>query len=153
MLRYGKQAQQAVAAISYLAQNCGGNSALSSKQVAEARRMSPALAAKLMSSLAREGLLVGSPGPGGGYRLARKPEEITLWEVARVFEKESEDPPCPFGPGWCGVGNACPLHDDFVEIERQIDAFLRQTTLEGFAARPPSEGTFPLPKAPLKKKR
>lgn len=142
VLRYGKQARQAVAAISYIAQHHRLEDArpLSSKQVAEARRMTPVLAAKLMTEMARTGLLTGSPGPGGGYRLAREPETITLDEVVRIFEKDGESP-CPFGPGWCGSGNPCPLHDDFEEIERQTQEFLCKTTLEGFAEREPTDGT------------
>jgi Rrf2 family transcriptional regulator, iron-sulfur cluster assembly transcription factor len=142
VLRYGKQARQAVAAISYIAQHHGLVDAkpLSSKQVAEARRITPVLAAKLMTEMARAGLLTGSPGPGGGYRLAREPAQITLDEVVRIFEKDG-DSLCPFGPGWCGTGNPCPLHDDFEEIERHTHEFLCNTTLEGFAEREPTDGT------------
>lgn len=143
MFRYGKQVRQAVSAISYLAQNHGhGTGVLSSVQVARARGVSVALAAKLLSEMAAAGLLVGNPGPNGGYRLARPPEKIFLGEVVRIFEPAKADLPCPFGPGWCGNGPHCPLHDGFVRMREMAEAFLDETTLEGFSKLGPDAGSM-----------
>jgi len=90
------------------------------------------LAAKLLSQTASAGLTIGSTGPGGGYRLARPPEEITLAQIVDLFERRNEEPPCPFGPGWCGNEDPCPLHDQFVELEERARGFLENTTLEVF---------------------
>lgn len=141
MFRYGKRSRQAVAAISYLAQWHGRETdPVSSAAVARARRMSPALAAKLMSEMATAGLLVGTPGPKGGYRLARPPEKIFLGDIVRIFEPPKGEAPCPFGPGWCGHGPHCPLHDSFLRIEAEATAFLETTTLAGFAELGPQVG-------------
>lgn len=141
MVRYGKRSRQAVAAISYLAQ-CHGRepSAVSSAAVARARGISPALAAKLMSEMAGAGLLVGTPGPKGGYSLAKPPEQIFLGDVVRLFEAPKGEAPCPFGPGWCGKGAACPLHDSFAQLQAMTEKFLNQTSLAGFAALGPDAG-------------
>lgn len=136
MFRYGKLAQRAVGALSYLAeQRSTGIEPLSSSVVAEARNMPVTLAAKLLSQTATAGLTIGSTGPGGGYRLARPPEEITLAQIVDLFERRTEEPPCPFGPGWCGKGDPCPLHDQFVELEERARGFLENTTLAVFATK------------------
>ena len=141
MFRYGKRSRQAVAAISYLAQGYGRETeAVSSVAVGRARGFSPALAAKLMSEMATAGLLVGTPGPKGGYRLARPPEQILLGDVVRIFEAPKGETPCPFGPGWCGHGPHCPLHDSFLKIEAVTTEFLESTTLAGFAELGPEAG-------------
>ena len=142
MFRYGKQSRQAVSAISYVAQWYGTETdAVSSVAVARARGISPALAAKLMSEMAAAGLLVGTSGPKGGYRLARPPEKIFLGEVVRIFEAPKGEVPCPFGPGWCGHGPHCPLHDSFLRIEAVTSGFLQTTTLAGFAKLGPKAGS------------
>jgi DNA-binding IscR family transcriptional regulator len=83
-------------------------------------------------------LLKGTPGPKGGYEMNRPPEEVRLLDIVRLFDSESEELPCPFGPDWCGHGTPCPLHDSFTAIREMTNQFLATTTLAGFAnADPP----------------
>lgn len=133
MFRYGKLARQAVSAISYLAEHYTPNAAaISSREVGRARNIQPALVAKLMSEAASAGLLLGTTGPGGGYRLARPPAQIQLFEIVSLFERMFDKSPCPFGPGWCGSGEHCPLHDDFTKLKANVHQFLQDTTLAVF---------------------
>jgi Rrf2 family transcriptional regulator, iron-sulfur cluster assembly transcription factor len=139
MFRYGKLAQRAVGALSYLAeQRAVGNEPVSSAAVAAARKMPVTLAAKLLSRTASAGLTLGSTGPGGGYRLARPPQKITLAQIVDLFDRRPDDYPCPFGPGWCGKQDPCPLHDQFLAIEQRARDFLEHTTLAVFAGGPPA---------------
>jgi len=133
MFRYGKLARQAVSAMSYLAEKydpAGGM--ISSSEVGRVRNIQPALAAKLLSEAASAGLVRGVTGPGGGYRLAKTPGEIRLADIVCLFEREMEEFPCPFGPGWCGNGNPCPLHEDFLKLDSTGRKFLEETTLQVF---------------------
>jgi Rrf2 family protein len=135
MFRYGKLSRQAVSAISYLAEKYTPDAAaVSSAEVGRARKIPTALAAKLLSQMAGAGLTLGTTGPGGGYRLARAPEEIHLSEIVALFERAMHEFPCPFGEGWCGTGAPCPLHEDFLKLEENGRKFLEQTTLAVFAA-------------------
>ncbi len=136
MLRYGKLARQAVAAMSYLAERYSPDAAaVSSSEVGRVRKIPPALAAKLLSEAASAGLTRGTTGPGGGYRLAMPPEKIRLADIVSLFERDMEEFPCPFGPGWCGRGNPCPLHEDFLKLEQGGQKFLHETTLAVFTNR------------------
>ncbi len=134
MFRYGKLARQAVSALSYLAESYtpeGGF--VSSAEVSRHRNIPLALSAKLLSQMASAGLTVGITGPGGGYRLAKTPDQISLSEVVYLFERGMEEFPCPFGKGTCGLGEPCPLHNDFVKLEENSRRFLEKTTLAVFA--------------------
>lgn len=133
MFRYGKLARQAVSAMSYLAERHGPDApAISSAEVGRVRKIPAALAAKLLSEAASAGLARGVTGPGGGYRLAKEPKEIRLADIVSLFEREMEEYPCPFGAGYCGTGNPCPLHNDFLKLEANGRKFLEQTTLAVF---------------------
>ena len=133
MFRYGKTARQAVAAISYVAERqAAGAGAVSSAETGTARKIPRMLAAKLLSEMSAAGLLVGTTGPGGGYRLARPAKDISLSDIVSLFEREQEEFPCPFGPGWCGTGEQCPLHDSFIKIDSLTSKFLEATSLEVF---------------------
>ena len=134
MTPYGKVAQAAIAATSLLAEHysADGGTRLSSGQIAQQRKLSQAIVAKVLTSLSQIGLVSGSPGPGGGYTLARPPHSITLQEVVSPFDRLENVLVCPFGEGWCGTGPQCPLHSQLDSLRQQITYFLQQTTLASF---------------------
>lgn len=133
MFRYGKTAQAAISAISYLAEHYGEDDfKASSAQVAKARKLSQPLVAKLLTMLSQHDLVAGRPGPNGGYRLARDPKTICLRDVVEVFERVDPEPQCPFGPGWCGVGEPCPLHDAIIDQNKQYQHFLETICFDSF---------------------
>jgi Rrf2 family protein len=59
--------------------------------LAEFNYLAPAYMAKHMQSLARAGVVESVRGAGGGYRLAKAPEKVTLWDI--VVAIEGEEPP------------------------------------------------------------
>lgn len=133
MLKYGKTAQNAISAMSCLAEVYdGGSTKLSSGDIAERRQLPQTFVAKILVELSQVGLVDGSRGPGGGYWLARRPSEISLNDIVMQFEKPGERLQCPFGPGWCGNGDPCPLHDKLAELDTQMGDFLEKTTLDVF---------------------
>ncbi len=132
MIKYGKSTQSAISAMSRLAEVYDQDQRLSSHDIAKTRNLPQPLVAKLLTTLSQFGLVTGAPGPGGGYALAHKPEEISLFDVAAVFERTDDQMTCPFGPGWCGNREPCPLHDKLVEFNEQLQTFLRSTTFAVF---------------------
>lgn len=119
MFSYSKLGQAGIAAVSYLAQISPENRLAGSAEIAEARHLSRVLVAKILTLLSSAKIVEGKPGPAGGYQLARPPGEISLLDVVNVFEDSEEKVMCPFGPGWCGVGEQCPLHDTFASMHQQ----------------------------------
>lgn len=136
MTPYGKTAQTAIAAVSRLAEvyDPARRTLLSSGDIAENRRMPKPVIAKVLTILSQAGLVTGSPGPGGGYCLARPPESISLYDVVSLFERLDQNVSCPFGPDYCGNAIQCPLHHDMLKIREQIITFLKQTTFARFVA-------------------
>jgi Rrf2 family protein len=55
-------------------------------QIAERRQMPVQFLEQLFSTLRRDGLLLSQRGVGGGYRLARPPEQITVLEVVQALD-------------------------------------------------------------------
>ena len=138
MLRYGKLARQAVSVISYLAERYQADApAISSAEIGRARKIPAALAAKLLSQASAAGLVLGTTGPGGGYRLAKPPGEIRLVDIVSLFGRSQEDSLCPYSLDWCGKGEPCPLHEGFVKLKENARVFLEETTLAVFLKPPP----------------
>ena len=128
MFTYSKLAQAGISAVSYLAAVAGERRLAGSAEIAKSREMSRQLMAKVLTRLSGAGLVEGTPGPSGGYRLKRPAAEITLLDVVEVFENPEVRVMCPFGPNWCGHGPNCPLHDTFFEMHQAgIDRLAGET--------------------------
>ena len=122
-----------MAAVSRLAEVYdGGKTRLNAASIAESRGFSAPMVAKILSVLSKALLVTGSPGPGGGFSLARAPDQIRLIDVFRLFERIDEMRECPFGGGICGEGGICPLHDRFAEVRDAMDRLLHDTTFQAF---------------------
>jgi len=132
MFHYSKLAQAGIAAVSYLAEIQADDRLAGSSEIAEARELSRALVAKILTLLSAAGLVTGKSGPTGGYRLTRAPGEVSLLDVVRIFESVEDMVMCPFGPNWCGVRNKCPLHDKLLEIRDDVRARLERETFAQF---------------------
>ncbi|MHC4909480.1 MAG: RrF2 family transcriptional regulator [Planctomycetota bacterium] len=142
---YGKQTETAIAAMSRLAEVYdGGKTRLSATDVAEQRGMQRPFVGKILTILSQADLVSGSPGPGGGYTLARPPAQITVRDVYRLFEREENSVTCPFGGGICGVGGGCPMHDRLVGMKDALDDIL-DAPFELFRAAYQEEGSRPAP--------
>jgi Rrf2 family transcriptional regulator, iron-sulfur cluster assembly transcription factor len=133
MIRQNKTTQHAIAAMSRLAElfAVDPEHRVSSIEIARSRNLPKPVVAKILTILAQAGLVSGYPGPGGGYRLARPPAEISLLDVVDIFERD-EDDACPFGPGWCGHNDPCPLHDSLVAMRQVGNDYLRNTHFDIF---------------------
>ena len=133
MFIYGKTSANAIAVMSYLAADPGIRAG--SGEIAQSRRISRALTAKLLTQLASAGLVSGQPGPGGGYTLAKPAKAICLFDIVSLFEQTAAPSVCPFGHGWCGKGDPCPLHKTLDKMIAGNLAFLEKTSLAVFAKK------------------
>lgn len=67
-----------------------GGGPVGSGQLAEAHGLSASYLNKQLQQLARAGLVVSVPGPGGGFRLAKPLENITLLDVVEAIEGSTQ---------------------------------------------------------------
>ncbi|MBK1828764.1 RrF2 family transcriptional regulator [Haloferula rosea] len=122
----------AVAAMSALAEIQPDGTRLNSLQIANSRNLSQPLVAKVLTVLSQAGFVNGTRGPGGGYQLARPAAEITVFDIVEQFEGHRDVSACPFGPGWCGVGEPCPMHDTLMALSDSTAETLKQLDFASF---------------------
>lgn len=86
--------------------SAAGNRLVTSEETAASVNTHPALLRRLLSMLRAAGLVETQIGPGGGARLARPPETITLLDVFEAVEQGNDlfalarlspNPDCPMG--------------------------------------------------------
>ena len=85
---------------------------LSSARLAEYHEVPPAYLAKHLQALSQAGIVESVPGPRGGYRLARAPEDITVLDVVLAVDGEEAAFVCTeirqCGPAACADASAYP---------------------------------------------
>jgi Rrf2 family transcriptional regulator, iron-sulfur cluster assembly transcription factor len=122
----------AITALGHVASSSGRPMLI--KDIAEATQLPHPYLAKIIHTLSRRGLVVTRRGVGGGVGLARRPEDITLYQVAEALDDPILEERCMLGNAACSDERACPTHE-FWTVHRavQID-FLRERTLADVAA-------------------
>jgi len=90
---------------------------------------------QLFSKLRKHGLVDGVRGPGGGYKLARSPENITVAEIIAAVDERVDITNCG-GKGDCQNGQRCLTHELWSELSNRLFDFLNEITLSQFVNRP-----------------
>ncbi len=85
--------------------------------------------AKLLQTLSREGLVQSQKGLGGGFRLARLPKEISLFDIVEPFEQVSRWSGCILGHPTCSDEAPCAIHDRWKQVRGAYLRLLTRTTV------------------------
>lgn len=85
---------------------------------------------KVFQALTQGGFLRAVRGPGGGYELTQRPEQISLLEVILAVDGEDTFDSCIMGMPHCGGENPCPLHPIWAEAKEQMLEQLSSRTLQ-----------------------
>ena len=86
-MRLSRQVQYALCGIFDLAYNSGGR-AVRVQTIGRRQAIPFRFLEQIFQRLRRAGLVEGKRGPGGGYRLTRSPDQMTLLEVCQAVEGE-----------------------------------------------------------------
>jgi Rrf2 family transcriptional regulator, cysteine metabolism repressor len=120
-------------AMTELARSYRDGRLLSISEIARSEDLPLAYLEQLVGELRRAGLVEGTRGVRGGYRLAREPLAITVGDVYRVLEGEVAPVECTaedYLPGTCSRENECLSRSIWERVQQAILAVLDSTTLE-----------------------
>jgi len=99
--------------------------------VAEHQNISQAYLEQIFMQLRRGGLVNSSRGPGGGYVLARDPQDISIFEIMQAVDEPVQMTRCSIkDPGGCVLGSRCLTHGLWQDLGAHIAKFLEDTSLE-----------------------
>lgn len=128
---FSRPCEYAIRAMTHLADSPDG--VARAQEIAAAEDISLPILSKVLQDLARAGLLKSRRGPGGGFRLARKPQEITLRDVVAAIDGIDHFYQCAAGLPGCSDEAPCPLHDIWKGFRETLVGALGSATLEGMA--------------------
>lgn len=99
----------------------------SADRLAEVTKVPRRYLHKVVQDLVRGGLVRSQPGPGGGYSLNRKPDEITILDVVNAVAPLERITRCPLG--LTSHKKLCPLHRELDNVYANAEKALARVTL------------------------
>ena len=110
---------------------------LSLSEIARAEHLPLSYLEQLVGELRRAGLVEGTRGLHGGYRLTRAPAGITVGEVYRVLEGPIAPVDCTaedYRTGACDLEHGCLSRSIWLRVQESISQVLDTTTLADLQA-------------------
>ncbi|MGB0084976.1 MAG: Rrf2 family transcriptional regulator [Rhodomicrobiaceae bacterium] len=109
----------------------GSDTSLPLAAIADRQHISISYLEQLFLKLRRAGLVSAVRGPGGGYRLAHKPAEISIATIMNAADEPVRMNRCSVeGSDWCLGSKRCMTHDLWRALGEHIGDFLGAASLQ-----------------------
>ncbi|MBI4730007.1 MAG: Rrf2 family transcriptional regulator [Acidobacteria bacterium] len=115
-MRLTKEADYAVRCVLDVA----GNGWTDTGRVAHRQNVPASFLGKIVQSLARAGILTTRRGVGGGVRLARPADSVTLLEIVEAVQGPLTVNACGAGPEACECTPDCPAYPVFLRAQKAL---------------------------------
>lgn len=111
-----------------------GENPVSLAEISERQDISLSYLEQLFAKLRKAGLVVSMRGPGGGYQLNGKLEDIVIADIIAAVDEHVDATRCG-GLGDCQDNKRCLTHDLWMDLSNQIRVFLSDITLADMTSR------------------
>lgn len=108
--------------------------------LAEALGVSPTYLSKILTRLVKAGMIESISGAGGGYRLSRRHDDLTLLDVIHATEGSASLFECAFVHG-----DDCVIQAAMKDAEATMERQLKQTSLADLARQQSVRARWTLP--------
>lgn len=133
MLRLSRLADYGVVMMSHIA--VSQDHVYSAQAMADATMLPLPTVSKVLSALARSGLLRTLRGAKGGFRLARSPQHISVADIIAAVDGPVALTQCiERGPGSCEVSVVCPNRRGWRAINDAVQRAIEGVTLADFVS-------------------
>jgi Rrf2 family protein len=135
-LELSSEGRYALRALVYLARDADREELVTADRISVEAVVPRRLLSRVMAKLARRSDR-DHRGEGGGSRLARPPEDVSLCDAVEAVEGPFEITHCIMQQRPCGQGRPCALHDAWTEGQNAILEHLGNRTLADFSSQAP----------------
>jgi len=132
MLRISKLASYATIIITDFAKN--PERLLSAKDVAALLKLAAPTVSKILKILLEAGFVQSTLGTNGGYQLAKKANEITLYDIISAFDGAPALTACCTTSFLCTQNSICTTKNNWQVINAAMVGILKQVTIEDMAS-------------------
>ena len=120
----------ALCVLTDMAENNGNEKLISLKEISERQDISRKYLESIMTILTKNNMVESHHGKTGGYRLLRRPEEYSLYEVLLITEDSLAPVPClEKGAEECAKACSCCTLDTWKQLNDMITSFFGNKTV------------------------
>ena len=123
---YSKGCEYAIKALIHM-RDSGKN--YGAREICRRARIPESFARKVFQDLVKSDFLEAVSGPGGGYRLKKSAEEVTILDVVRTVDGSDAFDQCIMGLSKCGERKPCVLHESWLKAKVPLLNELRKKKL------------------------
>jgi Rrf2 family iron-sulfur cluster assembly transcriptional regulator len=109
-------------------------------EISDRQRISLSYLEQLFGKLRRRSLVSSVRGPGGGYTLARKANELSVAEIIRAVDEPIDATQCG-GRENCRDDRKCLTHDLWASLNEKIFDYLNSVTLAQLVSKAQADET------------
>ena len=136
MLKVSQKLEYAMRAMIELANGRHDGALVTAREIAARQQVPLRFLEQQLGALSKAGLVESFRGGGGGCRLARPPQDITVAEIADAIEGQIFPMFC-LEPSdhTCFQDSRCGLQGFWADVARAVQAVFAETTVANLAAR------------------
>ena len=123
--------EYAIRAVGYLAM-VDPNVRIGSEEISGSTGVPKRFLLKILNTLKNQRIIFANRGIGGGFRLARPPESLTLYDIVTIFENPARHEHCLLGETTCEENSYCPVHERWKGLREQYIKFLTEINFGHF---------------------
>lgn len=105
------------------------------REIAEGTRAAAGYLIKVLQALTKAGILSAQRGSNGGFRLERKPSELSVLEIINAIDPVERIRTCPLGLTSHGT-RLCPMHRRIDDAMAFIERSFGESTIADLLAEP-----------------
>jgi Rrf2 family transcriptional regulator, cysteine metabolism repressor len=138
VLKVSQKLEYAMRAMIDLSQRSEDGTLIPAREIAAREQIPLRFLEQQLGALSKAGLVESFRGAGGGCRLARPPQDITIAEIADAIEGQIYPMFC-LEPSdhTCFADSNCGLQGFWADVARAVDGVFRGTTVADLSARHP----------------
>ncbi len=113
----------------------GEDSPVSLAEISDRQDISLSYLEQLFSKLRKNELVKSMRGPGGGYRLGRAPDQVSISDIIAAVDENIDVVRCQGEANCDKGGRRCLTHDLWMDLSKQIQNFLSDISLQEMKER------------------
>ena len=123
-----------IRAVVYLAGNTNEEDKIGIRKISKELDIPAPFLSKILQQLVKQGLLLSSKGPHGGFSLSRKPNTIGLLDIVRAIDGNDVFTDCVMQAKKCKCADKekapCPLHYEYSDFRNNMIGMFNRKNIE-----------------------
>ncbi|CAI8212353.1 MAG: HTH-type transcriptional regulator IscR [Formosa sp. Hel1_33_131] len=127
---FSKSCKYGIKATLYIAQKSQHDERVSLKEIAAAINSPIAFTAKILQILSKAMIINSTKGPNGGFEIDKtRLSKTSIHQIVQAIDGNHLFEDCVLGLNSCNANEPCPMHNEFVNIQKQLMESLATSNL------------------------